>query len=176
MATVPTVPDWTAGQRVLASQLQQLTTAARFAQNPPLAVLYQTVAQTLTTGTPAPVTYDSEQVDSVGGHSTVTNTSRYTAQYTGYYFVHLNNLFVSNATGGRLAQVYKNGTALTTSFTVIPAAPTFYAAMGIESSTWVQLNVGDYVEGFASQNSGGDLDTYVAAGAGSSMEVFWGHA
>lgn len=60
-----------AGQTIKASLLDRL-------ERPPTAELIQTVGQSVPNGTWGIITFDSEVEDSHGGHSTVTNTSRYT--------------------------------------------------------------------------------------------------
>ena len=148
--------------------------ALNFLLGPPDLVVNQSVAQTLTSGANAMVSFNATIVDTYGGHSNSTNNSRYTCQAAGWYWFKGNPVVVSNATGGRTCSLFKNGAQITTSFVVYPAAGTFYAAMGIECSTLLQLSVGDYVELSVAQDSGGNLSTYVA-GAQSNLQGWLVH-
>ena len=170
---VPSPRTFTVSETETGGYLNTVRDALNFLLNRPVAVITQTTAQSNSTA--SAITFNATTVDTYGGHSNSTNNSRYTAQVAGWYWVRGNVLFVSNVTGNRSCQLYKNGTALTTSFVVYPAASTNYAAMGFETSTLVFLNAGDYVELFASQDSGGALNTYVATGS-SNLQLWFMHA
>jgi hypothetical protein len=139
---------------------------------PPLAMLRQTAAQTLTTGGYAALNFDTEDFDSHNGHSTVTNTSRYTAVLAGIYEVSGGAAFAANATGRRLARLAFNGTVIGGSLAGIPANT---ATVGYSvRTTLVRLAVGDYVELQALQESGGNLATFITnAEFQSTMVVRW---
>lgn len=133
----------------------------------------QTIAQSLTTGTNTSINMDTEDIDSANGHSTTTNTSRYTAQKTGLYFVVGQVSYVFNATGARGAQFYVNGVA-------VPATRVLFGCAtgagsppsGASTSRIMTLTAGDYVETLGWQNSGGALNTSVNAQDASSMSVY----
>jgi len=170
-----TMPTFTAGQPVLASDLATLSSALNFSHNPPIAQLRQDTSQSLgTSGTFAPITFDAEVVDSANGHSTSTNNSRYVAQYAGWYEVSGGVAYVANTTGGRFAEIAVNGSAITGGSGV-------QAVTAAGTGTWVPvrtskvfLNANDYVEIWGMQNSGGALSTDTGTGAGkSSMTVQW---
>jgi hypothetical protein len=145
--------------------------AVNFVIAPPLAVVYQASVQSIANGTPTAVTMDSTLADTYGGHSNTTNNSRYVAQVAGWYWVKGNVLWAGNATGNRDVQVYKNGSAYPYNWTAVPAAGTFNEP-GVEVGALIFLNVGDYVEIWAGQNSGGALST----AANSAMHVLWAHS
>lgn len=146
-----------------------------FLLNPPIAQLVQNTIQSIPNSAVTPLTFDGTINDSYGGHSNVTNNSRYTGQVTGWYLVAGVAAFATNGTGVRVARLRKNGSdiiyfdvwamAVSTAST-----PTAAATAGI-----VQLNAGDYVELAGYQTSGGALNTIVA-GPQSGMAVFWLHA
>ena len=171
---VYTMPTFTAGQPVLASDLATLSAALTFIHNPPIAQLRQDTAQALgTSGTFFAITFDAEVVDSANGHSTSTNPSRYVAQYAGYYEISGGVAFVANATGSRFVEIAVNGSALGGGTASAPAS----AGIGLwlaARDTKVFLNVGDYVELWGRQDSGGSLNTDTGSGPGkSSMTVEW---
>jgi len=171
VATVPTTPDFTSGVSS-STQFNQLSDAIDFLLSPPIAELRQTVAQTLTTGVWASVTFDVEDKDSVSGHDTVTNNSRYTAVYAGWYQCSGGVGFVVNATGIRGTRWSVNGTALNGSQTS-EAPTTVTAAQWTPRTKQIYLNVGDYVELQAFQSSGGNLNTDVTTTNQSHMSVRW---
>lgn len=145
-----------------------------FLSETPLAALYQATTQSFADGTPAAVTYDATQLDTYGGHSNTSNNSRYTAQYTGWYFVKAGVVWAANATGNRALQIYKNGSAYPYSWQAVLATTTFNDP-GVETAALVQLNAGDYVEAWAQQHSGAALSTAVVSTIASNMEVMWMH-
>ena len=142
----------------------------------PAAMLRQTAAQSIPNGSWTPVTFGVEDLDddpdAVGGHSTSTNTSRYTARYPGWYRVGGGVGIVSNATSIRGLAVAKNGTRVLGSDVMVPAgsgASTRIATRAI----LVALAEGDYVELHAWQSSGGSLNTSVVDQEQPSLAVTW---
>lgn len=142
-----------------------------FLLNPPEAVVYQTTVQTLTTGTPAMVSFDTTSVDTYGGHSNVTNNSRYTGQVPGWYWVDGTVAFNNIAGGNRLLQIFKNGSVVPQYAYAGPAGSTNIFTT-INCSGLVFLAAGDYLEIQAFQDSGGNIATHTLA---SSMAVDWRH-
>jgi len=147
-----------------------------FLLNRPHAELRQTTTQSFVTGTNTAVQFNAEDVDTdvdgVGGHDNVTNNTRYTARYPGWYLISGVIEFNANATGTRFAWLAVNGTDVNGSVgrgiadaagsSVTPSRPKL-----------IFLNVGDYVELIGFQTSGGALGTVVSARDQSSMSVLW---
>lgn len=175
MAVVPTLPPITS--TVLpTTTLAAIARVQAFFLTPPIAKLRQTVAQPLTTSTFTPLTFDAEDLDQnldgVAQHDNATNNSRFTAAYAGWYELLGAATFASNATGFRQAVWAVNGSLILDYFTnaaTISGNAVYVAARG----QLVFLNVGDYVELNAWQNSGGSLNTVVATGTQSSMICQW---
>ncbi len=140
------------------------------------AVLYQIVANAAwTTATWATITFTSEGIDSASGHSTSTNTSRYTCVHTGWYHVIGGIAFAANGTGARGARLAVNGTALDRRVMVQAVTPTYTTE--IEINRRISLTAGDYVELQGFQASGGNLATSYTAGAeGSFLAVRYEHS
>lgn len=171
MATIPSEITWTTNQIVSAAQLNaNLRDAINFIITPPLCILRQTVAQSIGSAGATPILFDSEDIDRDNGHSTTTNTSRYTAQTAGYYHVDAIVAWASNTTGARWSFLSINGTAANGRVTML--APSASLAETPVSGT-VFLNVGDYLELQGRQDSGGSLNTSVAAPHQSSMTIRW---
>lgn len=173
MATVPGTRTWVAGEVVTdAFMNDNITAVLNFLLAPPIFKGYQASAQSFTNDTYAPVTLDSELVDSAGGHSTVTNTSRYAAVYAGWYAKGGGCAFAANATGRRLARVMVNGSAVTGTLSGQPANSSVIG--WAYRSDRIFLNVGDYVEDAALQNSGSSLSTFTTnAEFQCSMTLTW---
>lgn len=173
MATIPTIPTeatgnfWTSAlwNANILGGFNYLFAPVRFKA-------YSSTVQTLNTGTTAAaLTFDTEIVDSDGGHSTTTNTSRYTAQTAGLYLVWGQWITAAtNGTGTRNTQVWLNGTAIPGATTQFPASAS--NGSGGNAFTFVPMVVGDYVEIAAWQNSGTNLTTANSnTGICSSMSV-----
>lgn len=109
--------------------------------------------------------------DTVNGHSTSTNSSRYTAQagWAGNYKLTASVAFTGNATGLRLVGFAVNGLTPFTQrgFLTVPNSGIFT----VEINDEVFLNVGDYVQLIALQSSGSGLATVVSAPSGATKFV-----
>jgi hypothetical protein len=146
--------------------------------NPPIAKLRNSAGISITTGVSTALTWDTEDFDTVGGHSTVTNTSRYTCQtgYAGYHRIKANVYWAANASGARSVWFRVNGTDVAGSeATVLPGAATI---VSVASDTIVNLAAADYVEVIVNQSSGGALATTTAGASSfqqSWFEVQWIH-
>lgn len=126
--------------------------------NPPHCRVYNSANISIaTSGTPQALTFDTETFDN-GMHSTSVNTSRITcpSDGAGWYSIGGCARFAANATGYREIKVVLNGLF----DLAIMRVPNQGAAdtVRITIHTEFQLAVGDYVELFATQNSGGALN------------------
>ncbi|SIQ07439.1 hypothetical protein [Micromonospora avicenniae] len=143
--------------------------------NPPVAHLRQTTAQTLSSGSWTALIFQSEDIDTHNGHLTGVsdNQRRYTAQVAGIYEFSGAATFTTAIGGNRWCRWAKNGTEIGGSGANTPpisGGQTLLTARTVN----VFLNVGDYVELFAYQDSGNPVDTYVGVTyAQSSMSVKW---
>lgn len=178
MATVPVPRTWVLNEDVTsANMVSGITDPLAFLLAKPRAELRQTVAQTLTTAVAAPLTFTTEDVDTdvagVGGHDNSSNTSRYTARYAGWYRVSGAASFAANSTGRRITYIAVNGSVVNASETISPASATG-SSHALARAKCVYLNVGDYVEIQAMQDSGGNLATSSGFGpSNSNMSIQW---
>ncbi len=114
-------------------------------------LLQSSVAVSFPSGPTVFIPFDSELFNTVGPalHSTSINPTRITATTAGRYLF-TGDILIAGAGGSRFLGIYKNG-APYGSYIAIPGA-------GSISSAWlVDLNVGDYVELTAYQDTGGTL-------------------
>lgn len=150
----------------------QVRDAVGFLTHVPVFSAQQTVQQSYgsNSSSPAPVLLDSETLDSDGGHSTTTSTSRYTVQTAGIYSAIGTVAFVTAATGSRAVLIAVNGVAVRQ--TVLPTLATGNTWSG--QCSWMgPLSVGDYVEMWAWQTSGGNLLTSNNPGLNPSLTLHW---
>ena len=174
MTALPTTHTFSAGEVVTDTTMNNnITAVLNFLMAPPILRVRQTSAQSLTTGTLTAITLDTEDVDSSGMHSTVSNTSRATAVYPGWYWVNANVTFAANATGMRTSSWAVNGSTQNGSGTDFPVGSSATTNQLGGSSTLFFLNVGDYVEFRALQASGGALLTDVTSTGQSTMSLHW---
>jgi hypothetical protein len=175
VAVVPEPPTFEIGASDTTA-LNLLRDSIRFLQAPPVAELRQTAAQTFTTGVTTAVQFNAEDVDSdidaIGGHDNVTNNTRYTARYPGWYVVSGAVVFAANVTGDRFAWFMVNGSDVNGSLGFVAGDATGTASTPARTKH-VFLNVGDYVELVGFQNSGGNLLTSGTGREQSSMSVRW---
>jgi hypothetical protein len=159
VAAVPPVPSFAPGI-MPTSLISAITSALNFLMTRPNAEIRQAVAQSIPNATFTALTFDTKDLDSALGWSSGSNT-RYTAQYAGVYAFSGACSFTSNATGIRGVAWSLNGTLLNQSgtfFTAVSGNTT-----GVPAPTLsVFMNVGDFMELKAFQNSGGAVLTVVA--------------
>lgn len=154
---VPILASVAPGAFITAAQRNaDIVNGVGFLLAPPVFSAYASTTQSVANNTPSPITLDTEVADSYGGHSTVTNTSRYIAQVAGYYVAVGSVTFGSNASGIRTAQIYKNGVVVPGGYFAGSAGSFNCSAIGI---TVVSLAVNDYIEVWGNQSSGGALST-----------------
>ncbi len=173
MATVPSTFTFAAGAVLTAAELNTYVSyPVSYFLAPPLFIGRQASAtQSTTSGSWTSILLDTEEIDRDGGHSTTTNTSRYTAQTAGYYTVNAIVAWNSNSTGARATRLAVNGSAVAGRAVAWQAAASLITAS--EISAPVFLNVGDYVEMQGNQVSGGSLSTSINADFAPMMSCRW---
>ncbi|MGW2520433.1 hypothetical protein ACWC09_26160 [Streptomyces sp. NPDC001617] len=133
---------------------------------------YQVTTQALTDNTWTSLTIDTEDFDSDGGHSTTTNTSRYTCQVAGTYLVTGIAAFAAGTVGNRAARLALNGTSVRGSFVKMGSATATHSS-AISTTRHVVMAVGDYVELQGLQTSGASLNTNSATDVACSLSLQW---
>lgn len=174
MATLPNPRTWTVAELLTAAKMNlDVRDGLNFLLSPPLAILRKTASQAIPNGTHTAITFDTEDLDRDGGHSTVTNTSRYTSATAGYYQISGNVTFAANGTGWRDIMFQKNNSSTTRqSRNGTPAIPSGTADSALNLSGTLFLAVSDYVEIMAYQTSGGSLNA-IASNQDCRMEARW---
>lgn len=168
---IPNPRTAVAGEFETAAFMNMFRDAINFLVNKPRAALYQATAQSVANGTWTATTFDSTLLDTYGGHSNSTNNSRYTAQVAGWYSLRCGGGWVTGtAGGGRGASIYKNGSFYTAGAAVV-GSTNVIASTPVSKD--VYLAVGDYVELFVWQNSGGALNTAGSGQYASWMDIAW---
>jgi hypothetical protein len=156
MATIPTLTDFTAQEKVLASKLNANTTQAlRFLLDPPKCIVYYTNgSNTLLANTSfTDIPMGGEAVDNDNMHSTTTNAQRITINTPGTYLLHgMGNFGNTSAGSARVLQIKKND--LTTVAYQLNVNLPLTAIFGV--SVVCQLVAGDWVtlQGWHNQGSG----------------------
>ncbi len=179
---MPAVPQtkatWTNGVDALDSTNLHayLRDPLAFLMNKPAAELRSSVTQNIPTGAFTPLTFNTEAVDTdpdgVGGHSTVTNTSRYTARYAGWYRCSASVTYATNTTGRRGMRWAVNGTAVPASAVLLPPSGGATSAIAAPGQL-IYLAEGDYLEAQAFQDSGVSLATLASSDNQSRTAVEW---
>ena len=162
MAVVPGTHTFTDGIATSTEANSFVRDPINFRMTPPMAHLRQSAVQSIPNGVSTAITFELEDVDTnlVGTpqHDLVTNNSRFTAVYPGWYLCTGGVGFAANVTSRRGSSWGVNGVA-TTASDVRGAATSASAAIYPARTMFLFLNVGDYVELFAFQDSGGALNT-----------------
>jgi hypothetical protein len=158
---VPTPRTWSAGETVTAALLNtELRDALLWLLTPPYLHVYQTAVQIIATSTVTALTFPGELVDTISGHSTSVNTSRYTPNVAGKYLC-LGHAAYDASTGERYAQFRKNGTAVTGSgYAGYDAFASGFAHNSALAIATIDVNGStDYIELWTAQNSGASVGT-----------------
>lgn len=152
----------TPGKVVVASS--QLSGTAQYK-----ALVYRSTQQLIATATATAVQFTDEDYDVGTLHDTVTNNTRLTAPVAGYYLVHGAVTYEANGTGSRATIMAKNGAIVGTQASG-RAGGTLADAPFL--CTIVHLNAGDYLELWAYQDTGGNLN--VGGGGGRNTQPQFG--
>jgi len=130
----------------------------------------KSATQSIATATYTAISWDQEGWDTNSYHDNVTNNSRVTipSGKGGKYLVTTNVTYATASGGGyRLINIYKNGTGTgDNSFT--PSAS--FNTTAVISKVF-DLAVGDYIQVFAAQDSGGALNVTASSTHGTSLQV-----
>lgn len=136
----------------------------------PGARVYNGSAVTLTTNTETAIPLDSELWDSGGWHSTSSSNTRVTVDKPGMYLVSATLAYAGHATGYRDLQIRLNGGATPIQKSSRPGVSASFATY-VDTAFVYKLNAGDYLEMYAYQNSGGNLDVMSGGGYRPSLTV-----
>lgn len=172
---VPVPRTFSVSETETAAYLNSIRDALNFTLAVPVLAVYQGTTQSLTNNTWTAINMDNTVLDTYGGHSNVTNNSRYTAQVAGIYVVQGTVAFASNNANMRGARIHKNGSLPYPGFTTFNQAATSDVCSYTTPLTPISLVVGDYVEVYGNQLSGGALSTVARTDVACSMTVFWLH-
>jgi hypothetical protein len=122
-------------------------------------VLVNSTDWTISNATNTALTFNTEELDTDGYHSTTTNTERITipAGKAGKYFVTCRCSFSEGGTvsGYRIIYLAKNGSTIRTTVTAPVRANEFTF---VQLSTIVDLAVNDEIRMFVRQNNGGNVN------------------
>lgn len=154
----------------------QVYNGLTFLEQPPVFYGVQATAQTLLTSTNTAITLDTGIVDPYNGHSNTTNPSRYVNQVAGSYLLSGCVGYAGNATGFRNAAIRVNGTAVQGGVSEAASSSATFATTIASPTVLKFLNVGDYVEIWAWQTSGGNLNTTAFADQACSLTVYFAHS
>lgn len=116
----------------------------------------------------------SNIVDTDGGHSTSVNNTRYTCQVAGWYYVKGSTSWTTVGVQSRIdAVIAKNNGPINGSHEALVKPNADFS--GIFAEVFVYLKVGDYVELWGMQNTGGSLNTTIAGDLRPQLTVLWIH-
>jgi hypothetical protein len=164
MPSLPNTTSWTPGEYVYAPLLRnQVSNAVAFLTQPPMFIgLQTTTGQSLTSGTGAAVTIDTELYDNWGGHLTTTDAYGYFGMVKGWYLAEASvPLNYSGTTGRESAGIggAANGVTITAygqrlNNTTNGACATVAKLMNMVNVGVPQSGGNDYVQALAIQDSG----------------------
>jgi hypothetical protein len=145
----------------MASSLEVLNAAnIQFLRNPPLLILAQTSAQALTNGAFVAITWPTPGVDTYAAWSAA-NPTRITPKVAGTYQVTGSIGWAVNGTGGRTAQLCKNGVANVVNQVSVGNSGSAFNTV-VQVTALIACNgTTDYFELYSDQNSGVNLNSVV---------------
>lgn len=175
MTALPAIPTFSLGN-VPTTSLNRLSAVLAFLMEPPIAELRQIVAQSLTNGAFTTITFTAEDIDNPDGHNNAVDNSRYYATYPGWYEISGAVGFAASAAGNRGVQIAINGVGPNGAQALTATATAANAPAIVARTKHFYLDVGDYVELQAFQNSGGAINSSATAGEQSGLSIRWVHA
>lgn len=148
----------------------RVTTLENNLANIPVAHLIQTSAQSIPSAVFTAIQYNTETLDTAGGHDNVTNNTRYTCQKVGKYLL-MGGVATASAAGFRATRWALNGTSIAGS--QMDTNPQTGAEWPCTvRPIVVTLAINDFVELQLYQDiGGGSLNTAVSNDTRSSMSV-----
>jgi hypothetical protein len=143
-----------AGNDIFASDINAV--AAGSTATIPLCIVRKSVLPAAVASGGVALTWDLEDVDTHGWHSTVTNTSRITPTVAGWIRFTATIHFAANATGRRGVGIRVNGVTINYGV-IVPGSAA--GTQGVTVTRTLPANgTTDYFEAFAFQDSGGALN------------------
>lgn len=134
-----------------------------------VAKLKRTTTQTYGNNAAGALNFSAADTDRLGGWNNGTPT-RYTATIPGAFEFTGAISWVTNATGYRSVTWYLNGAAQNASSAIVPGT-SGESTVVVARPAVLRLNVGDYVELYGLQNSGGSITTDAATANQPSIQV-----
>lgn len=171
VATIPTYRTWVAGEIVTAAEMNSnVRDAGNFWLGVPTCNIYNNTGVSCVSGTATLIPFDSESEDNDGMHSTTTNPSRVIANTPGLYDIRVALRWLgATATSTRSLNMRLNAAGSSaggTSITTKTEAANSTATAGASNAHFQErsfhyrfVNVGDYLELFGTQTTGGALST-----------------
>jgi hypothetical protein len=174
MATVPSPITFVATAKLTAAQMNtNVRDAVNFLVAKPAVKVHNSTAQSIPTATWTSITWDTEDLDNDGMHSTSTNAQMLVAATAGWYMVTANAEFAINGTGQRLLRISDGGGI--TIFGGSSAGANSATTVTLSCSALVFLLPTNIVMAQVYQSSGGALSMGAGAGA-TSLSAVWMHS
>ena len=145
--------------------ITQSELAVNVAGNGPAFSVYSSASQSLSNNTDVKVQWNNEEFDTNNNFDSTTNY-RFTPTVAGYYSFFAECNYSTNNSGSRFLTLKKNGSSIK-GFTLTGVNSTNYSVATVSALVYLNGST-DYVEVFASQNSGSTLST-----GGSASEVYF---
>lgn len=160
MSGVPPIPTFTTSEVLTSSDMQEISTALNFTTyNRPVAKAHAAAAITLPSGSLYNVNFEVVDKDTDGGFTgTGSSTSKYVCRTQGTYLIAA-TVGYAPGTGNRFAVINVNGVAQNGYSSAYTAGG---VNVGVNVSGLVHMNVNDYLQISAYQDSGGNLATAVS--------------
>lgn len=171
---VPPIANWNVGTEPPTSTIfnSRIRDALNFLISRPMGVFRKSGNQSTSNNTATAIGWDVEDLDNDGGHSNVTNNTRYTSQSAGWFHVSCTLHWAANATGFREVWFRVNADNTRRHGYCVLEVDDGVEGKDTNSSTHIYLNAGDYVEVMGRQSSGGTLAT-TNDGRDTRFEIEW---
>lgn len=139
---------------------------------PPIFSAIQITSQSIPNGaTGAAITWDTEKIDSEGGHSTTTNPQLYTFQAAGTFLIMTNGTFATNSTGVRSTKLMLNGTVIQGSQTTVPTSPS--TQITVPAFAVVPAVAGDTIAVQLTHTVASAINTYNGSDVCPTIAIIW---
>lgn len=175
MASVPSFRTWVTGEIATATYFNaNVRDAGNFFLSLPVCECRQTVAQSIPNVSGTALSFNTNDVDTDSGHSTVTNNSRYTAKTRGRFQVSGGISYAAHAdSNAREVEIQVNGASIGGTDICVIGFSADNTRIGTRVKSIFLNGSTDFVQIVGFQASGGALNTVISSAQQPHMNVRW---
>lgn len=172
MTSAPVPPDWVEGETATEARMDSISAAINFLRSPPYAQLGRSSNQSVSDTTSTPVGWNSSTFDTVDGHSTVTNNTRYTAVYDGHYELSVSIPWINNTDTMKFECSFRRSDGEEFIGNSVMKTPS-NVTIALSTTRTIALTTGQWVEVYVWHNRGASTSIDASFRGGPRWDIRW---